>query len=425
MSEVWLYESGRAQERCAIIHRANCRWCNSGTGVHGGDQAPGSGWHGPFGSVDEARSAAARHGTKTRVCAHCARIEPQEPRRHGRKASPAVVLMILASVFFLFGGLFFSWSEEASPPRPSFPNGGILVFTDVPHESVSIDFVVNTQGYFSISVSGGRGNFLVVASGSASVEPVHNTPNGQADFLSGILIHSVSGYYGTGEWKDGNFKAPHFLPTLGYGYQISGYVGNRNVMMAAGNQYDGVLQPGEKSLVFGRLRTPIVARSGPIELGQLPLIGTAPSMVTNGPERAFQGTMSPITISGQLSRLSRTMFLPAANDTIASSAKEWYTPKADVRISIVPSKDSVGNFDPSAIPPSLLPPSYRLDSAAPPTANSSELLWKSANAVQVTWDLTDLSAAQNASIWLFFSGLVIGAGASFLGIAIDRFLGPH
>jgi hypothetical protein len=271
-------------------------------------------------------------------------------RVYASKARPFAILSFLAAISFLAGLLFFNWANNKPPSRPAFPNGGILVFADIPHESVKINFTVNTQGYFSISVSGRGGNFLVVASGSAAVEPVHPSGGDTPDFTRGILIHSVTGRYGVGVWKDkdGAFRATNPATVT---YEINGYVGNRDVLVALANQYSGTVTSVGKYFVFGRLRNPIVARSGSIELGRLPLIGT-PSMVTNGSELAYQGPMSPVTISGQLSSLLRTV--PFPSDT---KSTKWYTPKANVRISIVSSKELVGNFiDPSSISPPFLPP---------------------------------------------------------------------
>ena len=297
----------------------------------------------------------------------------------------------------------------------------MLVFTDVPHESVNISLIADTQGYFSISVSGGPGDFLVVASGLARRKQAYAGPNGQDDFVPGVLINSVSGQYGIGVWKNWGFQAAS-MNGLPVSSGIDGYVYNGDVTVAAGNQYTGTFRALEKPQVFGKFKNPIISKSGAIELGRLPLIGAAlVTMETVGPRKiSSQGPMGVMTISGRLSSLSDTIPFSEMSNATRPIETKWYTPDAHVRISIVSSRKSVNDLDPSIVPPAFLPPNYRLESAAPPTEDLSELLWESENNAQVTWDLTDLSAAQTASTWLFFSGIFIAAALSFLGMAVDR-----
>jgi hypothetical protein len=70
MSGFWVYENWRAHGHRATVHRSDCRSCNSGAGVHGGTLTPNGKWHGPYQSLDEARSAASRDA-KLRECRRC------------------------------------------------------------------------------------------------------------------------------------------------------------------------------------------------------------------------------------------------------------------------------------------------------------------------------------------------------------------
>jgi hypothetical protein len=98
-----------------------------------------------------------------------------------------------------------------------------------------------------------------------------------------------------------------------------------------------------------------------------------------------------------------------------------------VNISVTSSPTALSNTDPANTLEALLPTGYKLDSASPSTVNSNELLWQitqTTGNAQVEWDLTNLYAAGHASLWLFFSGILLAAAAGFLAVVLDR-LGSH
>lgn len=55
----------------ATIHRAECSFCNDGTGIHpDADESHGK-WHGPFALVSEAERAVQRPDVTLRRCQVC------------------------------------------------------------------------------------------------------------------------------------------------------------------------------------------------------------------------------------------------------------------------------------------------------------------------------------------------------------------
>ena len=56
-SEFFVYENWAAGPHKAVLHRANCGQCNSGKGRPAGHDPNHSRWHGPYGSLGEAREA--------------------------------------------------------------------------------------------------------------------------------------------------------------------------------------------------------------------------------------------------------------------------------------------------------------------------------------------------------------------------------
>jgi hypothetical protein len=56
-SEFFVYENWAAGPHKAVLHRATCGQCNSGKGRPAGHDADHSRWHGPYGSLGEAREA--------------------------------------------------------------------------------------------------------------------------------------------------------------------------------------------------------------------------------------------------------------------------------------------------------------------------------------------------------------------------------
>ena len=55
----YIYENWQAGPHKAVIHAGNCGFCNDGKGRAGGYDPRHGKWHGPFETVDVARSAAA------------------------------------------------------------------------------------------------------------------------------------------------------------------------------------------------------------------------------------------------------------------------------------------------------------------------------------------------------------------------------
>jgi len=58
----YVYENWQAEGHKAIVHRAQCSYCNNGRGIHPGASDRHGRWHGPFDSVQEALAAARRTG---------------------------------------------------------------------------------------------------------------------------------------------------------------------------------------------------------------------------------------------------------------------------------------------------------------------------------------------------------------------------
>jgi hypothetical protein len=54
-TEFFIYENWHAGPHKAVLHRASCGQCNSGKGRPAGHVATHARWHGPFGSLTEAR----------------------------------------------------------------------------------------------------------------------------------------------------------------------------------------------------------------------------------------------------------------------------------------------------------------------------------------------------------------------------------
>jgi hypothetical protein len=59
----------------AIVHRADCSFCNGGNGLHGSRQTKSSTWHGPFETGGAALEAAKRcRRTRTEGCSTCSPV---------------------------------------------------------------------------------------------------------------------------------------------------------------------------------------------------------------------------------------------------------------------------------------------------------------------------------------------------------------
>src|SRR5579864_3377531 len=57
-NEFYIYENWQAGPRKTVIHRGNCGQCNGGKGRAGGQDHNHARWHGPYGSLSDARDAA-------------------------------------------------------------------------------------------------------------------------------------------------------------------------------------------------------------------------------------------------------------------------------------------------------------------------------------------------------------------------------
>jgi Mrr N-terminal domain len=331
-----------------------------------------------------------------------------------------VASAILAGVFFWLG-------HDTTPTRPAFPDGGILVFVDAPKAQVDINFVADTQGDFSVSVSGAAPkepqqpfHFLVIASGSAVVDTTYPTNTEyQSGFTRGDWIRTLGlnwpdGSPFTAAWQNrsewGNYSFIRQEDT----YKIYGYVGGRDVTTAFAYLHgsDPWSWGRRPVTVYGKLRNSILSSAGSVELGQLPLIGTAPFATLQDKAESERVTQE-LSIDGPITL--------AGNPDDVSTGYKWYVPAAKVNISINsdhtvdPNPDALNNHYP------LLPSGVKLDSAAPATVESNELLWHQKRPLKgVTWDLTNQLKAQQASVWLFWSGILFGIAASFLGVLFDR-----
>jgi hypothetical protein len=66
----WVYEN--KIHKYASLHEAKCSFCGDGHGLHGGGLTPSGMWHGPFGALDDAKTAAIRTGQPDlRSCSLC------------------------------------------------------------------------------------------------------------------------------------------------------------------------------------------------------------------------------------------------------------------------------------------------------------------------------------------------------------------
>lgn len=66
----WVYENWTHKK--AIIHTADCCYCQNGRGVHAGSSTRNGEWHGPFKNRDTAFDKAKRTGRdEIRSCKSC------------------------------------------------------------------------------------------------------------------------------------------------------------------------------------------------------------------------------------------------------------------------------------------------------------------------------------------------------------------
>ena len=65
----WVYED--RQSKFARIHRATCKWCKDGRGIHPNANREIFIWYGPIGTREGAERIAARFGYQPASCPHC------------------------------------------------------------------------------------------------------------------------------------------------------------------------------------------------------------------------------------------------------------------------------------------------------------------------------------------------------------------
>ena len=68
--DYFVYENWTAEHK-AVIHHADCKFCNSGKGLHPNAGTRNGKWHGPFASYDQALHAAQGTGRPVRNCKVC------------------------------------------------------------------------------------------------------------------------------------------------------------------------------------------------------------------------------------------------------------------------------------------------------------------------------------------------------------------
>jgi len=65
----YIYENWQAGPHKAVVHLASCAFCNDGRGLAGGSDPKHGKWHGPYSSLNAARSAqAALHPKVVKEC---------------------------------------------------------------------------------------------------------------------------------------------------------------------------------------------------------------------------------------------------------------------------------------------------------------------------------------------------------------------
>jgi F-type H+/Na+-transporting ATPase subunit beta len=70
VSDYWIYEDKVVHT--ATLHRADCQYCNHGTGRGRGRIEAESTWHGPYNSIRAARRRAPSKRTRCTATAVCA-----------------------------------------------------------------------------------------------------------------------------------------------------------------------------------------------------------------------------------------------------------------------------------------------------------------------------------------------------------------
>jgi len=67
----YVYENWRAQGHYMKVHLSHCGQCNGGEGAHPGAGNLNGKWHGPFGTLQEATTAAHTVTDNVSNCQHC------------------------------------------------------------------------------------------------------------------------------------------------------------------------------------------------------------------------------------------------------------------------------------------------------------------------------------------------------------------
>ena len=330
----------------------------------------------------------------------------------------SVTFLALAVICGLTGWILFSSTDSANLSGPQFPTGGLLIFTGKPGEHCTINVNIKRSGFFQISVTSSSSYsepFLIIASGSAIVTPVNYSQMGDAnghyipDFSPGE-IRTVKGSYGLAHRDKDGFYGPY------YRYVIDNYTTRGHELIAAGSEFNGNYDSNTKYMIYGKFKEPIVSSGGSTELGSLPYIGTTQGMISEISGGVSNGPVGPITVKQNPSNAARSN-----NSYLISSSSKWYAPIAKVNISVT-YPGSHYNLESPSVGNGAIPQQYRLDSAAPASTSSGELLWHSIGSARISWSMTNLSTVRFISDKVFISGLLLGAAASFLGISIDRAL---
>jgi len=148
----WVYEN--IIHKKARIHKAECSFCGSGRGIHGGGKTLSGNWFGPFQTFDEASSIALKTDhSDIRACTVCIGnmdttdrniIEASNPPIEGRKLPPS------DSEYELNCALSLRWHPLG---RLSLDNANRVVFPNVE----------STAGLYKFSArypDGRRGNYI-------------------------------------------------------------------------------------------------------------------------------------------------------------------------------------------------------------------------------------------------------------------------
>ena len=70
MASYWVYENWTHKR--ARVHKANCSYCQDGTGTQASDSGQNGKWHGPFVDKEAAFQIAKLTGQEdTKGCGHC------------------------------------------------------------------------------------------------------------------------------------------------------------------------------------------------------------------------------------------------------------------------------------------------------------------------------------------------------------------